>query len=656
MRIEKIVFKNFRQIRNLELHLKKYDRDIHIYVAQNGTAKTNILNAINWCLYGDEPHLSSKSHNLPLLNLNVIEESNINSKPEVFVELHVRNTDETLYIFKRKKRFSINKTSDKATQVIELSGEFSLSISKVNQIPTILKDDDAAIEVERFIPISLRDFYFFDGERLDTYFKDITGGHVKEAINNISNIDTIRTMIKHLNIISSDLSRELSSDNPDAISTHEQIDNIKSRIEENERFKDKYLQDESDAKNRLAELKTLLGDIQDIAKMEEERSNIEKKNHKISLQIDGFQKEKGNIIYEVGKYLLLANQIDDVYNLILEKRKNNELPPLIDKTLLEESVKSDICKICSVDLPEPCREIMNKLLERFELSSKIAFDLTEMLPVIRSIKDKMQNFYSNISIVSNQINDLQEEYDINYKRQKAIDSFFESHQIETIKQWSKERTDLEEAINLNREKLGILKKSIEDDTNNKTILELKLSHELEKAKDKSNKQSMLKIVVATINLLNKLYENVNNRIRIEVEKHTNYYFKKLIWKKETYDKVIINKDFNVELYHHLGYSALGSTSAAERELLALSFTLALHKISGFEGPIFIDTPVARVAGPNRVNMGEVLLEISEFKQLALLFTPDEFSENIRQVLLPHTQDKNRISMMSNEREVKLEDF
>jgi len=52
MRIDRLVLKNYRQFRNIELPFNKNSyNDLHVIVGRNGTGKTNILNAINWCLY-----------------------------------------------------------------------------------------------------------------------------------------------------------------------------------------------------------------------------------------------------------------------------------------------------------------------------------------------------------------------------------------------------------------------------------------------------------------------------------------------------------------------------------------------------------------------------------------------------------------------------
>jgi len=106
-------------------------------------------------------------------------------------------------------------------------------------------------------------------------------------------------------------------------------------------------------------------------------------------------------------------------------------------------------------------------------------------------------------------------------------------------------------------------------------------------------------------------------------------FSSLIWKEKTYKKVVIDDSFNIDLIHTDGYSCLGSCSAAERALLALSFTLSLHKVSGFEAPLVIDSPVGRVSDINRENFGKVLTKVSKGKQLVMLFTPSEYSDEIK---------------------------
>ena len=122
------------------------------------------------------------------------------------------------------------------------------------------------------------------------------------------------------------------------------------------------------------------------------------------------------------------------------------------------------------------------------------------------------------------------------------------------------------------------------------------------------------------------------------------YFSSLIWKRGVYDHITLNDKYQLDLIHRDGYPCVGSCSAAERSLLALSFTLALHEVSGFQSLLFIDTPVSRVTGQNRTNFATVLQQVSQHKQLIMAFTPDEYSENIRTIFAPAASSSVRLTM------------
>jgi len=147
-----------------------------------------------------------------------------------------------------------------------------------------------------------------------------------------------------------------------------------------------------------------------------------------------------------------------------------------------------------------------------------------------------------------------------------------------------------------------------------------------------------------------------NKIREQIETESNKLFSKLIWKKESFDKIVIQEDYDINLLHSMGYECLGSISAAEREILALSFTLALHNISGFDAPILIDTPVGRVSDENRKNLGEIFTEVSKDKQTILLFTPSEYSADISVRLDQDSSTRHELKVTSRENETEIEEI
>jgi len=147
MRIEKIKLKNYRQYRDVEISFKQTsENDLHIIVGKNGTGKTNLLNAINWCLYKEEPHLSKDSELLPLLNTKTIAESDRVTQ-KVLVELWIQVDNRQRIIFSRRGYYYVQKDSPPLFS----SSEFDVEITD-NRGTNILEGDDAQAVVDRFVP------------------------------------------------------------------------------------------------------------------------------------------------------------------------------------------------------------------------------------------------------------------------------------------------------------------------------------------------------------------------------------------------------------------------------------------------------------------------------------------------------------------------
>jgi DNA sulfur modification protein DndD len=91
--------------------------------------------------------------------------------------------------------------------------------------------------------------------------------------------------------------------------------------------------------------------------------------------------------------------------------------------------------------------------------------------------------------------------------------------------------------------------------------------------------------------------------------------------------------------------------------LALAFTLALHEVSGFDAPLVIDTPVARVSDRHRESFAKVLAKVGKSgKQILLLFTPDEYTLSVSKWLDQDAASKHEFVLDSTERVARLEDL
>ena len=240
MRINRICLRNFRQFKNIDINLprKEGKKDLHIFEGVMGTGKTNILNAIDWCLYNEEPYLSREYHKLPRLNLKTIETANSGQEEKVSVDVWA-DIDGSYIIFSREEIYCIQEGKP-----VVKDNNFEVRLEDEKGNSKIFKDDEANSYVERFVPSKIKDFFFFDGERLDKYFKEATGQNIQHAIFQISQVALLDRVGQNLEKIINDLRKEAGKQNPEIEKTRERLenrekdlDNIKEEIRNCEKGK-----------------------------------------------------------------------------------------------------------------------------------------------------------------------------------------------------------------------------------------------------------------------------------------------------------------------------------------------------------------------------------------------------------------------------------
>lgn len=651
MRIDEIIIHNYRQFSNIELIFNKVkENDLFIVIGRNGTGKTNLLNAINWCLYDDEPHLSKDSKGIPILNLNTIKESNPGEGKEVLVKVGVKTDDGHYFSFERKALFVIDE--EKKYPIMRQSS-FTASYPDKKGNMKFIEDDEAEVYVNRFFPRKIREFFFFDGERLDGYFKEAKAQNISNAIFEISQIDLLDKIGKNLENLSREYAREMGKTSPLINDTALKLDREKDNLTDCEnRIKHCKEQIET-ANNEINDLTKNLSDLPDVSKLENERQAL-KEDQEVKVKVlEDKTREKSDLLIEYGKIIYFYPAIKKALSILEERHRSGEIPPSIDKDILKEMLSNEICKICGRGLDSHSKDHVEKLLEKFNMSTSVARKLLLMEAPLKQYLTRLVALGTEIYRASRDIKQYEDDLASIDKKLNDIDKEMSGYNADQIKSWYQRRSEYERIKSDNEEKLGRFKAG--RDEVKKKISDLKV--QLEEEMDREFKAENIKKRVDLCNKASRIVTNAKEFImqetRKEIGKETKDIFFKLLWKKETFSDVRINTDYSLSLIHHMGYDCLGNTSAAERELLALAFTLALHKTSGFDSPILIDTPVARVADEHRENFAKIFASVSREKQTILLFTSAEYSHEISGLLEKKYSGRYYLNMGPNEKETKI---
>ena len=646
MRIKSVSLHNYRQYKDVVLDFpNKQDNELYVFIGKNGTGKTNVLNAINWCLYNEEPHLSQDSEGLPILNILAYQNSEDETPVNVQVEITIEMENGLPIVFSREESFKIKNKKE-----ISKFQKFKV-IKKDEKLNDIILENDKAREcVERIVPKNIREYFFFDGERLDNYFK-IPGEVIKPAIIDISKINYLFRMNERIETVSRGFKKEAGKVS-DIIQRLQE--DLEKKTEELKKFN--YQLDEANsqfdiAKKEIQRISEELVRFPNISALEANKMKLEKQIEDNAVLFEERKKKKAHDLY---KQYVLVNSYEatkSTLQIIQEMRKKGEIPPFTDKEKLVSILNENFCNICGRGLDPASKKWVEGIIEKIPISSKTAIELSDlenpikrMFSDIEENRDTIQDISKEIVHYEDIIRDLDDELN-------QIRSKLENFDVDKIRNLERERKSFEESRDTQKERIGHLKELIS--RKQTEIGSMNDQIEKEGKKNERAKIFMQKVIFCNEakNILEITIKQRLDEIRNKIQQEANEIFFGLIWKKSTFNNITIDDDYQVKITSSdTDLPMLGCLSKAENELLALSFTLALHKVSGFDAPLMIDTPVARVSDDQRVNFGKTLAQISYDKQIFLLFTPAEYSPDIQAVVEPELSNKYLFEMSADEKQ------
>ena len=653
MRINRIRLKNYRQFRKMEFLLRESDMsDIHILIGHNGTGKTNLLNAISWCLYGDEPHLTDESRSLPILNTAAQQELAEGEEGRVEVEVQFQVGPDDRYTFTRQCEFRLHGSS-----VRRQASSFRAAHTDASGNTRYAEGDEAVAQVQRLVPKGIREYFFFDGERLDSYFRDEAGQKISHAVFEIAQIDLLQTVERKLAELVRDLQRKVAASIPEIEAVRQKRDEAeKKRDDLNSRLATCLTQIKT-AKKRVEEYSEKLLHMPDVAKLEEERRQLEEHIADHRQLLRDKENERRDLLFRYGILLNVQPALASAVALIDTKREEGKIPPAVDPRLLEQTLARTECAICGRSLDSPAAEHVRRLLSKIEVSTEVADELRRVEGPLRMLLDKVPGFEPARQRIIRDARTYREYLERSEGRVEEIQRAMSGFDNEKVREWGESRKKFAEEAEKQIERKGVLHNEHEAAAKDAVKLNEQLDRELRSEDRAKELEGQIRLCSQAHSTAITAKDRIADVVRREMESRTSEIFDDLVWKRATYQRVEIDDSYCIALIHTTGQHALGSASAAERELLALSFILALHEVSGFEAPIVIDTPVARVAGENRANFSRVLATVgSGGKQVLLLFTPDEYTPSVSEALDPKAASRHEFCMQSGERETQLEDL
>lgn len=628
--------KNFRQYRDTRIEFSRSpSKKITIIQGANGAGKTNIMNAITWCLFGKELHIDSKYAGLPMVNTTALEESG-DDIHEVTVEIQFIQSNGKKLLINRTQQYK--KGKDGSLSEIRSPHYLSVMYETERDWGYPLYDDSAQFNIDNLIPLSVEEYFFFDGERMDDYFRENTGRDIKDAVFKISQLELFEKLIDHLTARRNDFLKTAKGLNPKAAELRDIIDvhtrSLETDKEELQELTDQW--DQADRLEREFSEKLKNSSAEHIRGLGELRDTIAGEVDHLKTEIEEAEADRLKLLHHAMPVIFSYQALEKTKAMIDSRREAGMIPPPYRTIFISNLLKKGKC-ICGSDITTKDeysagrRKKVEAFLEESELSD-MSNDLIESNVDIRRLMESVADFREKVVEIGKKLKSLQEKKNTREEKIEKISMEIKQSNMENIRIWEQERTKHENERKDLESKIAVKKHNIERRKNIIRGNTIKLNEELKK----EEKHKWLLEVQAFCDKGTKCAEKVRDTImesmKKEIEEKTSRQFLSLIWKKETYNAVRIDQDYNISVLHVSGMEGLGTLSAGEREVCALSFMAALNSVSGFEVPLVIDTPLARISTEPSRSIAENLPDYLKGKQLTLLVTEKEYSPEVQEAL------------------------
>ena len=652
----------------------------------NGEGKSNFLNAINWCLYKDEPHgmgdeiteHQNDNKALPIINSRCIKEKKEETRADVKVDIWIQKGDtvysitRTLGILKHKLEF-MKLASGKEEMLLkdDLTGDRVPKGCEVLPPPlskfvvTKKGPNDSDFEdtirwstpeniVKEILPSTLSRYFLLDGEFLQAFWKRTK--NIREGIEQISQMHLISGTSENIQSCMMIPTKGFSKDTDDytnKIKAFDRFENSKDD-EGNELFTDEPRHKDDPEEEDLYYHSTGKPRIQDIAD-DIDRINNQVTNITADLKAMGGKgetnlKEKwGKLEVECGeletKYTEAGNTF--LFNLITKgpqimlKGAIQTSVDIIDKEIDLGGLPVKYKRIFAETLLEKKKCVCQEDLGPNDERTKHVEDFKKGLV---GKEDKDDGAVLGYDYKKFFLNDYEKFCKDNFEtprsvHSKALDDYNKLDQelsgVKTLyanaggdegeKLLQKQEDLLERVKKLNQWKT---KTETELHVNSKARGEVK--RVLEKALDK-NKRSRkaaheLKIWDKIAIALEKVYDGLKDEIREYVQDQTWKNYQSLLANDSEFESFDIQPDYTVHLLDKHSTNKARNLSAGQSLLMTIAFVAAIREPTGYRFPLVVDSPSGKIDGPNSHNVGMCLPDFLPDAQLTLLVTNKEYTD------------------------------
>ncbi len=662
LQLGKIILKNYKTYKgDVTIELSRdLQKTITIIHGEMGHGKTTLLDAIYWCLYGENRSANIDSDE-GILNTSALESLNVNNFDDTIVEIQLYEEDELRYKITRVMEFTKKYDSAELIQHSAIGGRISKGIVLKETITFshLTRDSDWVLytdpdrvksAIDNIFPKSLSKYFLFDAELLDNFFDiyDEKNAKVKDGIEKISGLPVLDTAINHLIKTSASIRNTIKGVNveplKDEVLLYERkIDTANKKIESEEEKIVKFTRDINMIESFLR------------THNEETIKNTQSRIDGLTQDISNNKKRLKEHKQEMNDWVLHSNiliRLSDSIKRSIEKcnvwENEGKIPIAVSGLALKNILEGNPPRcICGANLDEGStqRRHIEELLKKNLIESPIIQNITigrghwdNMWDEVQSMDDTLKKYKGG--------RDELDTYDRGkYDEKKALEKKFANINIEEIQKKFQQLKDLK-----NEERSAIESKSRARDESERAKRELEQKdRELKMKMKQDDRYKSQNNRINLANTLEKIFKNYRDEIidelRDTVAEKTTQYFLKLVSRKNDFSKVQIKENYKtLVLGKDQKYKSL---SAGQSCCLALSYIAAIREIAEKNYFMLIDSPLHNISQEERVDIAKNLPKFLPQTQITLLVQDQEYTGHANKGITGEEIPSVRETLMAN---------
>ncbi|NJO94692.1 MAG: AAA family ATPase [Pleurocapsa sp. CRU_1_2] len=634
MKLNYLQLCNFRQFygKTPQIKFASGERNTTVVYGNNGAGKTSILNAFTWVLY--EKFTAAFASPKLLVNQRSLAEAAPEQAVECWVELQFER-DRKIYQLKRKCYASKN-------------AQRQISYTQANLFMLVAGDDGRwypPLEspediINRILPASLHQYFFFDGERIDGFFRQNHNSNIAEDTKELLGVKVLDRGIEHLKKAKRSLQEELAElgDAQTKQLLRQQI-NLEQDLEAIKQLIAKITKEVAELEQRKATLSRQLLEISGVDEIQKLKLKLVKQQKLIKQNLLQSKKELKKLLSQDSYVVFLPPISDRFITLLQTLRDRGQLSSGLKQEFIQQLLEQQRCLCGETLIPNSDTYNNVKLwLEKAELKN-IEESAIRLETQVNTIKSQSANFWQ-------QLDRQQAEIKQQYLQLNRLETETEQANKQLNSYPNRDAQQLQQNIETIEERIKALileqgenQQQQSDRTQQLEQLSQQIArHQLTETKQKLA-QTRIAVTEEAISRLHEVRSRLEQQFRLALEQKVQEIFSFISF---TPYLPKLSSDYKLTLIENTsGIAAPVAASTGENQILSLSFIGGIidrvrqwsegNSLVGYDSstfPIVMDSPFGSLDQIYRRQVATAIPQLAN--QLIILVTKTQWQGEVEQ--------------------------